>query len=136
MTRRTDRIGELLREELARLLRDETSDPRIGMVTLTRVDVSPDLAQALVFWSSLPPGGGQLDEEALETIGDGLHSAAAFLRRRVAKELEIRRSPALEFRHDASLEIGAQTLELLREVRGEKPAPGASREDDEGSDGV
>jgi ribosome-binding factor A len=136
VTRRTDRIGELLREELARLLRDETSDPRIGMVTLTRVDVSPDLAQALVFWSALVPRAGQLDEEAVATIGDGLQSAATFLRRRVAKELEIRRSPALEFRYDASLEIGAQTLELLREVRAERPAPGESGEDDEGSDGV
>ena len=116
MTRRTERIGEQLRGELSRLLRDEVSDPRIGMLTLTRVDVSPDLAQALVFWSLLDPRAAGR-EETLEKIGQGLESAASFLRRRVAQRLDhLRRSPALQFRHDPSLDLGADTLDLLREV--------------------
>ena len=116
MTRRTERIGEQLRGELSRLLRDEVSDPRIGMLTLTRVDVSPDLAQALVFWSLLDSGAAGR-EETLEKIGEGLESAASFLRRRVAQRLDhLRRSPALEFRYDPSLDLGADTLGLLREL--------------------
>ncbi len=119
MTRRTERIGEQLRGELSRLLRDEVSDPRIGMLTLTRVDVSPDLAQALVFWSLFDPRAAGR-EETLEKIGKGLESAASFLRRRVAQQLDLRRSPALEFRYDPSLELGADTLDLLREVNEER----------------
>ena len=115
MTRRTERIGEQLRGELSRLLRDEVSDPRVGLLTLTRVDVSPDLAQALVFWSPLVRGAAA-SEEALESVAEGLESAAWFLRRRVAQQLELRRSPALEFRHDPSLELGNETLDVLREV--------------------
>ena len=129
MTRRTERIGEQLRGELARLLRDEVSDPRVGIVTLTRVDVSPDLAQALVFWSPLDRGDDR-GEEALETIADGLHSAASFLRRRVAQCLALRRSPALDFRHDPSIELAAETLDLLREVSMDAPVEPASGEGD------
>ena len=121
MTRRTERIGEQLRAEIAQLLRDEVTDPRVGMVTLTRVDVSPDLAQALVFWSPLDPRTAE-DPDAIAATGDGLESAATFLRTRIAKRLTIRRTPALAFRHDPSLEQGAETLALLREL-------------DEGNDG-
>ena len=53
MTRRTERIGEQIRGELARLLREEVTDPRVGLVTLTRIDVAPDLSHAKVFWSAL-----------------------------------------------------------------------------------
>lgn len=115
VTRRTERIGEQLRAEISQLLRDEVTDPRVGLVTLTRVDVSPDLAQALVFWSPLDPRTAA-DPEAVSAMAEGLDSAAAFLRRRVAKRLTIRRSPALDFRHDLTLEQGAGTLELLREL--------------------
>lgn len=115
VTRRTERIGEQLRAEISQLLREEVTDPRVGMLSLTRVDVSPDLAQALVFWSPLDPRTAS-DPEAVSAMAEGLDSAAAFLRRQVAKRLTIRRSPALDFRHDPSLEQGAGTLELLREL--------------------
>lgn len=118
MTRRTERIGEQLRGELARLLRDEVTDPRIGLITLTRVDVSPDLAQALVFWSPLDRSGERA-ENALESVADGLASAASFLRRRIAECLELRRSPALDFRYDPSIELGGETLDLIRQVTAE-----------------
>lgn len=129
MTRRTEQIGEQLRGELARLLRDEVTDPRIGMLTLTRVSVSPDLAQALVFWSQLDPraGGG---EEAIETIAGGLESAASFLRRRVAQQLALRRSPALDFRHDPSLALGAQTLDLLSGLKPDERVEEQTEEQD------
>jgi len=117
MTRRSERISEQLKGEIARVLREEVSDPRIRLVTLTRVDCAPDLSHALVFWSAIDAG----DDAALESIADGLDSAAAFVRGRIARVLPLRRTPRLEFRFDPSLEQGAQILSLLREIAdGEK----------------
>jgi len=114
MSRRTERVGEQLRGEIARLLRQEVTDPRIGLVTLTRVDVAPDLANARVYWSIL---GGDA-----EATGRGLESAAAFLRRRLAAALPLKRVPELRFRRDPSLEAGDRTLAVLREETGDGPA--------------
>lgn len=108
---RMERIGEQVRAELSRLLRDEVSDPRVGMVSLTRIQVAPDLSTALVFWSPL-----DADAPDVERVAQGLISAAGFLRKRLAKELSLRRTPELLFRHDPSLELGANTLKLLKEL--------------------
>jgi ribosome-binding factor A len=117
-TRRTERVGEQLRAELARLLREEVSDPRIGLVTLTRVDVAPDFSNARVHWSAL--GAQPCDaDEGIAPDADtqaGLDSAAPFLRRRLAQLLELRRIPELRFVHDPSLAAGAHTMALLREL--------------------
>ena len=123
MTRRTERIAEQIRGELARLLREEVTDPRVGLVTLTRIDVAPDLSHAKVFWSSLdsvPHGRREASWALAEETARGLDSAAGFLRSRLARVLTTRRVPELRFVHDASLEAGAETLRLLREIdRGE-----------------
>jgi ribosome-binding factor A len=116
VTRRTERVGEEIRAELARLLREEVADPRIGLVTLTRVDVSPDFANARVFWSAVPEPGGDVEAD-LERTERGLAHAAAFLRRRRAAALPLRRAPELQFRHDPSLALGSDTLSLLREIQ-------------------
>ena len=117
MSRRMERIDQQLKSEIARVLREEATDPRIRMVTLTRVDCAPDLSSALVFWSSLEADS----EESLCQIEAGLASAAGFIRRRIAQILPLRRMPRLEFRFDPSLEQGARTLSLLRELSdGEK----------------
>ncbi len=115
MSRRTERVGEQVRGEIARLLRAEVTDPRIGLVTITRVDVSPDFANAVVFWSPL----GASDEAQVEAAGRGLASAAGFLRSGLARALRLRRVPELRFRHDPSLALGARTLELLRSLEPE-----------------
>ena len=112
MSRRTARIGEQLKSEVARILREQATDPRIRLVTLTRVDVAPDLSHAVVFWSALD---AERDEE-LERIADGLDSASAFLRRRLAAVLPTRKTPELRFRHDPSLELGSRTLSILRSL--------------------
>jgi ribosome-binding factor A len=125
MSRRTERVASELRALLARLLREEVSDPRVGLVTLTRVDVAPDFSHALVFWSALGARGAA-DPEACEA---GLASAAPFLRRRAARELATRRMPELRFRYDPSLAQGQETLDLLREL-------GASRDEDPGAHGT
>jgi ribosome-binding factor A len=117
MSRRTERIAEQLKSEIARVLLEEVTDPRVGMVSLTRVDCAPDLSNAIVYWSSIEA----VDAAAIDTIEDGLTSAASFVRGRLARVLPLRRTPRLEFRHDPSLEQGAQILSLLQEISdGEK----------------
>ena len=112
MTRRTERVGEVIRAEMAKLLREEASDPRIQLVTLIRIDLSPDFRNARVYWSSPAVDS----EDAALEMGEGLASAAGFLRRRLAGELPIKRVPQLEFRHDPSLALATETLALLRGV--------------------
>ncbi len=119
MTRRTERVGEQIRDVLARLLREQVTDPRIGIVTLTRVDVAPDFSNARVYWSALQRRPSAADEGAVPEAGTvaGLASAAGFLRRGLARELSLRRTPELHFVHDPSLAEGAHMLSLLLEIR-------------------
>ena len=116
MTRRTERVAGELLAEIARLLREEVTDPRVGLVTLTRIDVAPDLSHALVFWSALDIG----KEDRIEEHQAGLDSAAPFLRRRIASALPLKRSPELRFRYDPSLVLGTRTLSVLREIESDE----------------
>jgi len=118
MSRRTERIAEQIQSEVASLLRAEAADPRIGLVTITRVDVAPDLSHALIFWSALASD----DHDERGRIEAGLESAAPFLRRRLAHELPLRRMPELRFRFDPSLALGSETLRVLKEIEGDEPA--------------
>ena len=110
-----ERVAELLRAEIARVLREEVTDPRVALVTVLRVDPSPDLRNALVFWSRLEAEGAP----PRQAVAEGLASAAPFVRRQLARSVRLKRMPALEFRFDASLEEGDRTLTLLRELRDE-----------------
>jgi ribosome-binding factor A len=101
-----------VREEVARVLREDAQDPRLRLVTLTRVDVAPDFSHALVFWSVMDAAG----KTDLDDVQKGLDSAASFLRGRLARALSLKRTPQLRFCHDPSLELGARTLSLLREI--------------------
>lgn len=112
MTRRTERVSEELRGELARLLHEEATDPRLRFVTLTKVDVSPDFARADVFWSTVDDRHVAKPEQ----VGEALERAAGFLRHRLAAELPLRRMPALHFRHDPSLAAGDRALAILKEL--------------------
>lgn len=112
MSRRRERIGEQLREEIARVLLEDVTDPRIGMVSLTRVDCAPDLSNAIVFWSTLQAES----DEAIDSVATGLASAAKFVRGRVARVLPLRRMPRLVFRYDPTLQQGSEMLSLLREI--------------------
>jgi len=114
-SRRTQRIAEQLKGEIARMLREEVTDPRIELVTLTRVDVAPDPSHALAFWSA-PDSTGR------DRIEDGLESAAPFLRRRRAGQLPLKRMPELRFCYDPSLDLGSRTLSLLRTLADDEPA--------------
>jgi ribosome-binding factor A len=117
---RTERIGQQLRNEIARVLRDVVSDPRVHDVTLTGVDVSPDLSNAIVHWSIFDAEASSrnevVSEELLGEVETGLESCAGFVRRNLAGALELRRMPELRFRYDPSLQLGGETLELLQAI--------------------
>ena len=113
-SRRTERIAVEIRTEVSRLLREEATDPRIRLVTITRVDVAPDLSNAVLHYSVMDAEAD--DVASVESVDDGLHSAAAFLRRRAARTLYLKRMPELRFRYDPSLSLGARTLSVLREI--------------------
>lgn len=106
---RLRRVNEEIKEIVAaRVL--ELKDPRIGFVTITGVDTSPDLAKAEVFYTLLE------DQDGDETAA-GLASAAPLLRRELASRLRIRRIPDLHFTHDPAPAHGRRIEELLRETR-------------------
>ncbi len=113
MSRRVERIAEQIREEVARALRRDVADPRLCMVTLTGVDVAPDLSQALIFWSTLED---RADLPPVPEVERGLERASGYLRRVLAGRLELKRMPRLVFRHDPSLQRADRVLSLLREL--------------------
>jgi ribosome-binding factor A len=111
MTRRTERLNELIREELSELIRRQTKDPRLGcFLTVTRVDTSADLSHAKVYISVLGS-----DEEKSGAM-DGLDSASGFLYRELRERLSLRHTPRLIFCEDDSIERGAQVLHMIKEV--------------------
>lgn len=108
MTRRTERINDLLREEISELLRREVKDPRVGgLVSITEVQVSSDLRNAKVYVSVLGS-----DEEKSSTLR-ALSAASHFLQRALGRRLTIRRTPELTFVTDDTLEEGSRILSLL-----------------------
>lgn len=108
MSRRTDRINELLREEISLLLARQIKDPRLdGVITVTRVNASNDLRSARVFISVM--GNTETRRSAL----DGIQSAATYLRRELRGRLSMRNVPFLTFDLDSSLEEADQVLRLM-----------------------
>ena len=112
MSHRLARINSLIRQELSDLLRREVKDPRLsGMITITRVETAADIKYSRVFVSALA------EKEEQESILKSLSSAAGFFRSELAKNLDLRHTPELEFRWDNSIEHGARVLELLDQVK-------------------
>ncbi|MCC7366397.1 MAG: 30S ribosome-binding factor RbfA [Dehalococcoidia bacterium] len=125
MTRRTDRVNELLREELSNLLLRGLKDPRVshGLVTITEVRTSPDLRHATVYVSHLG------DEGERAGVLDGLTHAAHYLHNELVKRLDLRNVPELLFRFDPSIERGDRLAQLIHKVSTERgETPGADPE--------
>lgn len=117
------RVGEQIREELSALLtRGEVHDPGIGFITLTRVQVSPDLQIARVYYSSLG------DPRARKDTARALERATPFFRRQVGTRLRLRRVPELEFRFDESLAHQDRIEQVIRELHDAEAATGAAQE--------
>ena len=115
MTRgRPQKVADLIQRELSELLRRELRDPRVGMVTLTAVDVSPDLSHAKIFVTILEK------EKQAETIR-ALQRAAGFLRSQLAHRMKLYTTPELRFAYDESIERGDRLSRLIDSVVGREP---------------
>jgi len=114
-SRRSQRVADVVRAELSRLLLLEAHDPDLKRVTVTDVEMPSDLKSARVFFSCL---GGD-DERALALVA--LRRAAGYLRREVGQRCRLRYAPELSFVADRSLERGARIEELLHQVRPPEP---------------
>jgi ribosome-binding factor A len=104
---RSRRIAEQIQRELAEIMRVGLKDPRVGMITLTDVEVTSDGEHAKVFFTVL--GEASRVEEATE----GLQHAAGYLRSQLARSLSVRIVPHLHFKYDPSVERGARLSQLI-----------------------
>ena len=107
---RPQKLGDLIQRELADLLRRELRDPRVGMITITSVDVSPDLSHAKVFFTLF-------EKQHLQDVLAGLRRAAGFLRSQLARRIKVYTTPELRFVFDESVERGDRLSRLIDSVR-------------------
>lgn len=123
---RIARLRELFKEEASAILQRNMKDPRIGFVSVTDVELSPDLRHARIFVSVYG------DAEAKARTMEGLRSAEGFVRTELAHRIRLRYTPEVVFRIDESIEQGDRVNRLLRQVTKERDAGGrGSREDGE-----
>ena len=104
---RLRRIAEQIQRELSEILHAELKDPGVGMITVTDVEVSPDLAHAKVFFTTLG------DAEALAQSQAGLRRASGFLRSALGRRIKVHNTPELHFEYDASVERGVRLTQLI-----------------------
>ena len=109
--KRADRVADLILKELAEVLVRRVKDPRLADITLTKVDVSPDLRNAKVYYSLLG------DDQKKDEVAGGLDSARGFVKRELGKRLYLRRIPDIVFYFDDSLEHGSHIEQLLTELK-------------------
>ena len=121
-TRRPERVADMIRLELARVLREEVRDPRVGFVTLTDVQLSPDLRSARVFVSTL--------EQDEKTTLEALERATPFIRRALARTAALRFTPRLQFIFDSSLATGSRVESLLQEIQPQAETTPEERDDE------
>lgn len=119
---RSQRVVEQIRRELAELIRLEVKDPRVGFITLTDVEITPDYAHAKVFFTSMQ------GEEGLDETLAGLRRASGFLRRELGRRVRIHTTPELHFHYDRSVEHGSRLSRLIDEVVREDEARSAPRD--------
>jgi len=109
MTERMRRVNEAIKEALAQAV-GELKDPRIGFVTVTGVDTTPDLREARVYVSVLGS-----EKKRVKTL-EGLASAHGVLQARIADELRLKRTPRLAFEYDRSVDYGVRISQLIDEL--------------------
>jgi ribosome-binding factor A len=109
--KRSQRVSDLLRKEIADIIIYRLKDPRIGFITVTGVDVTDDIKIARVYVSIFQ------DEERKTTL-EILNSAKSFIRSELSKRLRMKFIPSIEFRLDTSIEYGSRIEKLLKEIEG------------------
>ena len=103
---RPQKLGDLIQRELSELLQRELRDPRVGMITITAVDVSPDISHAKVLYTTLDP-------KHIAEAAKGLQRASGFLRSQLAKRIKLYTTPQLRFEYDESVERGDRLSRLI-----------------------
>jgi ribosome-binding factor A len=115
---RPDRVGEQIRQEVSQMLLSEVQDPGVGLITLTRVKVSPDLQLARVYYTLMG------DEKAKKETAKALARATPFLRRQLAGRMRLRRVPELQFHFDEGVAHQDRIERILIELAEERKARG------------
>ena len=110
-SQRAQRVGELIQKEISALLLRGLNDPRIGFVTITGVEVTPDMHLARVFYTVIG------DEAVRRNCAAGLKSATPFIRQQLGRQLQMRYTPDLLFQYDASIDYGIRIDNLLRDIK-------------------
>jgi ribosome-binding factor A len=123
---RTQRVADYLQRELASIIQQEVRDPRVGMVSITGVDVSRDLGHARVYYTVM---GSDSGEEAAEST-EALNRAAGFLRSQLSRDSSMRSVPQLKFYFDSSVGRGRELEDLIqRAKRADRKLAGDETED-------
>jgi ribosome-binding factor A len=107
---RPQKLGDLIQRELSELVQRELRDPRVGMITITSVDVSPDFSHAKVFFTTL-------SEAHIAEAKEGLSRAAGFLRTQLARRIKLYTTPELRFEYDESVERGDRLSRLIDSIK-------------------
>src|SRR5262245_28359753 len=124
---RPDRVADQIRAELASMLARDVHDPGIGFVTLTRVQMSPDLQLARVMYTALG------DPRSLESTADALQRAAPYLRRQLGSRLRLKRAPELRFLYDESVAGQDRIEQIINELHHSNRENIPVNDDDESS---
>lgn len=119
---RRDRVAEAIKKEASLIIHDELNDPRLGFVTVTKVEVTEDLRYAKIFFSVLGK-----DQDYKKTQ-EALDSALGFIRRLIAQRINLRLAPEIIFKEDRSIEYSIKIEEVLNEIKElEWPRPSSER---------
>jgi ribosome-binding factor A len=116
LSHRVERIAEQLREEVGQIVSTEIADPDVGLVTVTRVKISPDLSLARVYWTALG------DEAERKKTQKALARAAAYVRHLLSMRMSLRRSPEVQFVYDRSVAAQERVEEILQKIKEEDAA--------------
>jgi ribosome-binding factor A len=108
---RQDKVTEAIRKEVSIIIHDELKDPRLGFVTVTRVEMTPDLGYAKIFFSVLGK------EEDYKRTKEALDSALGFIRSKIAQRINLKFAPEIFFREDRSSEYSVRIQEVLDQIR-------------------
>ncbi|MFD1215556.1 MULTISPECIES: 30S ribosome-binding factor RbfA [Microbulbifer] len=127
---RADRVADAMRRELAQLIQHEVRDPRVGMVNINDVEVSRDLAFAKVYVTLV----GEDDRSKIDASLEALNKAAGFLRSQLAKAIQIRTIPRLQFRYDETSVRGQQLSALIDKAVKSDQSKSGERDEDSGKD--
>lgn len=112
---RVDRVKQLILQEVNDILLNTIRDPRVKGITITDVELTGDLQEAKIFYSTL-----ETDEKTKKDTQEGLHKATGLVRKELGSRITTYHTPEIEFRRDESVEYGNRIDQLLNEIKNEK----------------